>query len=176
MGGRVEKLPYYTYADYEHWEDQWELIGGQRVEQPSPIYGHQLIETRLIVAFFNALRNFPRYTVLPQFDYLVREDTVLQPDMLVVADGRDGKYLNFPPTLVAEILSPSTASRDKNVKFDIYESQGILYYLILSPETKMVEIYHWENGKYVLKTTGKDILFTFDLGDCKVNIDFSEVW
>jgi len=176
MGGRVEKLPYYTYADYVHWEDQWELIHGQRVEQPTPIYGHQRIATRLTVAFSIALKDSPTYTVCQPLDYIVKKDTVLQPDMFVIAGEPKGKYLDYAPTLVAEILSPSTAAWDKKEKFSIYESQGVLYYLIFSPVIKEVEIYHWENGKYILKAKGKDIRFSFELPGYTVEIDFREVW
>lgn len=176
MGGRVEKLPYYTYADYEHWEDQWELIEGNRVEQPSPVYKHQRVATRLTVAFSIELKDSPTCKVCQPFDYLVSADTVLQPDMLVICGEPREKYLDFPPVLVAEILSPSTASRDKVTKFRLYESQGVLYYLILSPEKQEVEIYYWEDGKYVLKAKGCDIRFTFELPDCTAKIDFSQIW
>lgn len=78
--------------------------------------------------------------------------------------------------LVAEILSPSTALRDRNTKFKLYQSQGILYYLIISQDIRQVEVYQWENGKYSLKTKGGDIRYTFELPDCKVEIDLKQIW
>ena len=176
MGGRVEQLPYYTYKDYVHWEDQWELIEGRRVEQPTAVYEHQIIATRLIVAFSNKLEDFPKYKVCQPLDYKVTKNTVLQPDMFIADRKPRSKYLDFPPVLIAEVLSPSTMARDKMEKFNIYESQGVLYYLILSPVIQQVEIYHCENGKYVLKAKGKDILFTFEFADCRAEINFGKIW
>jgi Uma2 family endonuclease len=42
-------------------------------------------------------------------DYLVADDMILQPDILIVCKPIIKKYLDFPPTLVAEVLSPATA-------------------------------------------------------------------
>lgn len=39
---------------------------------------------------------------------------VLQPDMLIVCKDINKNYLDFAPALVAEILSPSTALRDRH--------------------------------------------------------------
>jgi hypothetical protein len=50
------------------------------------------------------------------------------------------KYLDFPPALVLEILSPATPLKDRHNKYSIYESQGIPYYLIISPDTEEVEV------------------------------------
>jgi Uma2 family endonuclease len=176
MVGETKVKPYYTYADYEHWEDQWELIEGNRVEHPSPVPRHALLATRLTNEFFNQLKGSPTCTVYQPLDYRITDDTVLIPDMLIVCGEIGEKYLDFPPVLVAEILSPSTASRDKKIKFNLYESQGVLYYLILSPESQKVEIYQWENGKYALKLKGRDIHFTFALAGSKAKIDFSQIW
>ena len=96
--------------------------------------------------------------------------------MLIVCGEIGEKYLDFPPILVVEILSPSTASRDRKIKFNLYESQGVMYYLILSPESRKVEIYQWENGKYALKLRGRDLSFTFLLAGSKARIDFSLIW
>jgi Uma2 family endonuclease len=174
---RVEKLPYYSYEDYEHWEDQWELIEGNRVEQPSPTMKHQRIATVLTTLFFIELKDSPEYTVYQPVDYRIGDYTVLQPDMLVVrGEPNDNKYLDFPPALVAEILSPSTAARDIKTKFHLYESQRVLYYLIIAPELQKAEVYQWENGRYVLKAEGRDIHFAFELVGSKAEIDFSQIW
>ena len=166
----------YTYADYVHWEDSWELIEGNRVEHPSPVPRHALLATRLTTEFSIQLNGRPNCTVYQPLDYRITDDTVLIPDMLIVCGEMGERYLDFPPMLIVEILSPSTASRDRKIKFNLYESQGVLYYLILSPDSQKVEIYQWENGKYVLKVRGRDISFTFLLAGTKARIDFSQIF
>jgi Uma2 family endonuclease len=175
--GRVMK--HYTYTDYEQWEgeENSELIGGIRyVMQPGPAVRHQRVATKLTVIFSNQLKNSRTCTVYLPLDYRITEDTILQPDMLVVSGEPGEQYLDFPPLLVTEILSPSTALKDRNIKFPLYQAQGVLYYLIIHPGTQEVEVYQWEDGKYVLKAKGRDIHYRFDLADCKAEIDFSQIW
>jgi Uma2 family endonuclease len=178
-------IKYYTHDDYEQWEgeENSELIGGARyVMEPAPTLGHQGIAARLTSEFHFQLKNSRTYTVYQPLNYRIANDTILQPDMLVVCGEPGGLYLDSPPVLVAEILSPSTALRDRNIKFSLYQSQGVLYYLIVHPGTQEVEVYRWEEGKYVLKAKGKDIHYTFELAesnnptDGKAEIDFSQIW
>jgi hypothetical protein len=53
--------------------------------------------------------------------------------------------------LIIEILSPSTAFKDRQVKFDIYEEQSVKYYLVIDPTLKTYSIYALIGGQYVLQ-------------------------
>ena len=44
-----------------------------------------------------------------------------------------------------EILSPSTASRDRTIKVELYERQGVREYWIVDPEENFVEV--WRFGE-----------------------------
>ncbi|SDE66298.1 Endonuclease, Uma2 family (restriction endonuclease fold) [Dyadobacter soli] len=60
----------------------------------------------------------------------------------------------FPaPDLVVEILSPSTRSRDRGLKFEDYQAHGIEEYWIIDPETEILEQYHLVDKKYELILT-----------------------
>ncbi len=85
----------------------------------------------------------------------------MQPDILVVCGEIKNKYLDFAPALVAEVLSPSTALKDKHSKFSIYEQQGISYCLIIDPGKKMLEIYKLVNGNYTLQNPPQNFAFSF---------------
>jgi len=54
----------------------------------------------------------------------------VQPDISIICGATDRAYIDFPLALVIEILSPSTALKDKNTKFELYQNFGIPYYLI----------------------------------------------
>jgi len=57
----------------------------------------------------------------------------------------------FPtPDLVVEVLSSSTSSRDRGIKFEDYEAHGILEYWIIDADERMVEQYVLEDGRYEL--------------------------
>jgi Uma2 family endonuclease len=177
MSDAVKILPHYTYSDYLNWEGQWELIEGiPYAMSPLPIPKHQRIAGRLTAEFIFQLKDCPTCEAYPPLDYRISDDTILQPDMLVVCGEISKKYLDFPPALVVEILSPSTALKDRHSKFSIYESQGIPYYLIISPDAQEVEIYKLVEKAYFLDQKGKDFQYRFALNGCDATIDFKQIW
>jgi Uma2 family endonuclease len=177
MSSAVKILPHYTYADWEQWEGQWELIEGiPHAMSPLPVPKHQKIAMALGSEFTVMLKSCKQCTAYQPIDYRISDDTILQPDMLVVCGEITKKYLDFPPALVVEILSPATALKDRHSKYSIYESQGIPYYLIISPDTEEIEIYKLNGGVYSLEQKGKNTSYHFNLGNCAGAIDFKEIW
>lgn len=178
MSSAVKILPHYTYDDYCNWEGRWELIDGiPYAMSPLPIPKHQIIANNLSAEFRFALKKCSRCFATPPLDYKISENTIIQPDMLVVCGKIDKPYLDFPPQLVTEILSPSTALKDRHTKYSIYESQGIKYYIIISPEKEEAEVYQLVNGTYELMQKGNSFLFHFSFEeDCGIDINFEEIW
>src|SRR5690606_19027148 len=113
---------------------------------PSPVPKHQRIAGNMLSEFRMQLKNCKEWAVYQPVDYHVADDTILQADMLVVCGTITKNYLDFPPALVAEILSPSTALKDRHTKYGIYESQGIPYFIIIAPDTEEAEIYSLQSG------------------------------
>lgn len=178
MSSAVKILPHYTYDDWINWKGQWELIDGiPYAMSPMPVPKHQRIALALGSEFFAALKKCKHCKAYQPLDYKISDEIIVQPDMLVVCGKIDKKFLDFPPALVVEILSPSTALKDRHSKFNIYEDQQIKYYIIVSLEKEEVEIYTIENGPYQLKQTGRDFTYTFSFdADCTATVDFKEIW
>ena len=109
-------------------------------------------------------------------DYILADDTILQPDLLIVCKEITKKFLDFPPALVVEILSPATALKDRHTKFTLYEKQKIQYYIIVDPELNEAEVYVLNNEEYELKEKGKNFSFSFQFDECAATVDFSEIW
>ncbi len=110
-------------------------------------------------------------------DYIVKSDTVIQPDVLIVCEEIKNKYLDFPPALVVEILSPATAMKDRNNKFNIYESENIPYYSIIDIDKTEIEIYHLKDGKYLQENFSPLSPFTFNLNaGCSIDILLNNIW
>ena len=170
-------LPHYTYEDYCHWEGRWELIDGiPYAMSPLARQSHQIIGGNLFSIFKQELRGKSCFAC-PPMDWLVKDDTVLQPDFLVICGpNSDDGPLAFPPALVAEILSPSTAIKDCNDKFDIYEAQKVKYYLILDARTKKLEVYELIDNKYELVSVNLSLFDFIFHDDCVVTVSFDEVW
>jgi Uma2 family endonuclease len=177
MSTAVKILPHYTYSDYEKWEGRWEVIEGvPHAMSPLPVPKHQIIAGNLHFEFKLQLKKCSACKAYQPIDYLVEDDTILQPDMLIVCGEIVKKYLDFPPALVVEVLSPSTAAKDRFTKFPIYQSQGIRYYLIIDPDLEDAEVYELFDGQYKMTARGRDISYDFVLESCKASIDFKEIW
>jgi Uma2 family endonuclease len=110
-------------------------------------------------------------------DYKIEEDTVLERDGLIVCGKIDKKFLDFAPPLVLEVLTPSTALKDRNTKFTLYQQQGVKYYLIADVEKDVLEIYALENAVYVLQNFSNNdfVPFNFD-NDCAIQVNLSHVF
>ena len=171
-------LPNYTYSQYCKWEGRWELIDGipfSMLPNATPI--HQRVNGNLHGNFKKALKKAcKKCKVYIPIDWKITEHTIVQPDLSVVCKPSEKKYLDFSPILVAEILSPSTALKDRNVKRQIYQTQGVKYFLIINPQTKKIEVYELIKDEYSLVASTPKT-FTFILEDgCKAKVDFTDIW
>jgi Uma2 family endonuclease len=178
MSSAVKILPYYTYEDYLQWEGRWEIIDGiPYAMSPAPTPRHQIIANTLGALFYNELKGCDHCKAAQFIDYKITEDTILQPDISILCQKITEKFIDFPPALVVEILSPSTALKDRHTKSHLYASQKVPYFILVSPETEDVEIYALKENDYVLKQKAKDFTYKFDFPeDCSATIDFSEIW
>lgn len=180
MSSAIKILPHYTYEDYCLWEGRWELIDGiPYAMSPSPVPQHQRVSANLIFEFENAIRNkkCKDCKVYDFIDIKVSEDTILQPDVSIVCKPITKNFLDFPATLVVEILSPATAFKDRHVKFSLYEKMGIKYFLIIDINKKTIEVNTLENEQYQLTTYHVDQPYHFLLDDdCNINVDLNNIW
>ncbi|MBO9683875.1 MAG: Uma2 family endonuclease [Flavisolibacter sp.] len=176
MGIANKILPYYTYKDWVHWEGQWELIEGHPFAMsPAPTPSHQRTCAKIISKLEQAVENShcKKCQVYNFIDYKIQDDTILQPDVLVVCGEIKKKYLDFPPTLVVEILSPATALKDRHTKFELYQKQSVKYYLIVDIDKKNIEVFHLKDGKYQLETNS----YQFQLEEgCRIEPNFNNIF
>lgn len=170
--------PQYTYTDYVQWKGEWELIDGMPYAMsPSPVRQHQVANGNLYIAFNNAvLPECQPCSVFMPLDWKVSEKTVVQPDLMIVCKEFETDFLEFAPTIVVEILSPSTALKDRNEKYELYEQEGVRYYLIADPKFKKIEVYELMDGKYQPVSINPQ-QFTFHLdGGRQITVDFQGIW
>jgi Uma2 family endonuclease len=179
---RIEDLPQYTYDDYMQWEGRWELIRGiPYAMTPAPTIDHQIISSKINWQLRNLMQGCNRCEVLSPVDWPITGDTVVQPDVLVVCDTPKNigvTRLEVTPVIVFEILSPSTANKDRIIKYRLYEQAGVKYYCIVDPEAKNAAVFSMQNQKekYREEKDFKDGKIFFDLGPCRIEFDFSRVF
>lgn len=177
--GTVQKIiPHYTIEDWKHWEGVWELIDGHPIAMsPNPVPKHQRIAAEMTTEIVLALRKSrcKSCKAYQPIDFILSDDTILVPDILIVCGNITKKYLDFPPKLVVEILSPSTALRDRNTKYHLYEAQQVKYYLIVDIETDVIEAYGLYDGNYKPLSVNGSYLFELEEG-CIIEPDFSAIF
>lgn len=175
---RLEDLPHYTYDNYVQWEGRWELIYGvPHAMSPAPSVTHQAISQHIASQLAQALENYQEYSALLPVDWKVDEETTVQPDNLVVC-GELGKttYLSKTPVLIFEVISESTAHKDRTTKFKIYEQEGVRYYVIVDPKENIAKIYRLQDGGYIKMIDASRDVIEFDIGQCLIRFDFAKIW
>jgi len=141
-----------TYEAYlelvESSEQRYELIDGVVYNLASPSYKHQHAIHELHGMFYNWFKGKSCTPLTSPFDVtlLKREDNicVVQPDILVICDrdnmDQKGKYKGTP-TLVVEVLSPSTRSKDLIKKLDLYRQCDVYEYWIVDVINEQITLY-----------------------------------
>jgi Uma2 family endonuclease len=90
-------------------------------------------------------------------DVILAPTTVVQPDAIFVASGRDAivtaRDVEGPPDLVVEILSPWSVRRDRVTKAAVYARAGVRHYWLVDPEARIIEIYEAGGEAYQLVAT-----------------------
>ena len=170
----IQDIPHYTYKDYEMWEGDWELIRGiPYAMAPAPDWKHQNTGGEFVYKFKSAFNSHPSgcgCLVLYECDWMITNDTIVRPDVMIVCEPIEGKYPVNPPALILEILSPSTVLKDRNTKFNLYQAYGVKYYLIANIEKKELELYMLTDNVY--KQQNKLTFFQLT-GNCSIEVD---VW
>lgn len=123
---------------------RYELIDGELVVTPAPRYVHQAAILELIRLLDPWLRNRSTANLLMSpADISLSDDEILQPDLFVyrtvagtpLRDWGDISAL----LLVIEVLSPSTARYDRQLKRRRYQRAGVPEYWAVDLDARLIE-------------------------------------
>lgn len=129
---------------------RYEIINGKTVMMsPSPATNHNKVITNITYLFKSYLRGKRCINFSDGVDVHFDEKNIVIPDAMIVCrkDIIKGDGIYGTPDLVVEVLSPSTATRDKKTKKALYEKYGVEEYWIVDPAGKSIEVYHLRNKK-----------------------------
>lgn len=168
----------YSWDDYRHWDDdhRWELIEGEAYGMsPAPIVRHQRLIRNLTAELIRPLKGTKCELLLAPTDVKLSEDDIVQPDLLIVCDPAKIKetHIEGAPTLVVEVLSPSSISHDRLRKTHLYARYGVKEYWIVSPYPSLIEVLLLDGESYRLhRVFGKhDRLTSPTFPELKVNLE-----
>ena len=182
-------LPQITWNDVQELPDdgnRYEAIDGELYVTPAPSIRHQRIAKRLLYALAAILEapGLGELFFAPTGVEFPATAEGVQPDLLFVSNDRRGiladAWIQGAPDLVIEILSPTTARRDRGVKRKLYERQGVTEYWIIDPDARAVEVWTFEGRPGAESSPGHerftDILPVFLAGERIGQIDLAEVF
>ena len=168
-------FPRYTYNDYKNWKEDWELISGYPLQLlPSASFKHSKISSGLIMQAGNSVYQNEDCDciVVNELDWKINDETVVRPDIMIVCGNPKAEYVEMPPALIIEILSPSNMKTDRTIKFELYQENGVQFYLMVDPLKERVEAFELIDNKYkqVEKST-----FQVDK-NCLITFYFDKLW
>jgi Uma2 family endonuclease len=140
----------WTFEEFSRLPDdgnRYEVIAGELYVTPAPRYEHQRLAFRLahlIEGFLEEYGLGGEATTGP-VDVVFAEGDYLEPDLIFVRGGRDiivRGIVTAAPDLVVEVISDSTARRDRGIKRERYARFGVPEYWIADIETRQIEVYH----------------------------------
>ncbi len=134
-----------TYADYRATPDdeRYELIDGELILAPAPRISHQMIQSSVAHRLLQFVyESGAGYVFLAPTDVALSDTDVVQPVILFVSNERariiTENDIQGAPDFVIEILSPSTARRDRGIKRALYERHGVKEYWMIDPASETV--------------------------------------
>jgi Uma2 family endonuclease len=168
----LKYIPNYRVSDYQSWEGDWELWDGIPVAMsPSPFGIHQWAATSFAASIKNQLddQGCNDCYVLMELDWIVSDRTVVRPDVAVCCGKFPERFIESAPLLIIEVLSESTAEKDRTSKRELYQSLGVQHYLIHDPVTERLQGFQLVNGVLAESDADKPICCDFH-DDCGVEL------
>lgn len=162
MGQPLTKLTLEAFLAWENEQPQrhefhrgevFAMVGARRI--------HGRVSLNIAYSLTGQLRGSPCQVFADSMKIQIGSDTILYPDVFVTCDPADlrTEQVFTSPTVVVEVLSPSTQSYDRGSKFTLYRSIVTLReYLLVDPETREVQLFRrGADGLFTLHDlTGRD--------------------
>ncbi|XWK88354.1 MAG: Uma2 family endonuclease [Phormidium sp.] len=177
---------YMTPQEYLDWEEQqpikYEYINGEVYAMTGGTLAHNSIALNLASNLKTHVRGKGCKVFMADAKLGVSENGPFHyPDVMVTCDERDrnAKKVIYHPSIIVEVLSPSTESFDRGKKFQQYRRISTLKeYVLISAEQVTVEVFRlndrgiWELYTYI---EGEEIyLSSFDFR-CAIELLYEDV-
>ena len=147
-------------------EKHWELFDGEPVLQQSQNWGHARHVLSLAMAFREAIAALRLDFFVGTQGLVVKAGphTAFEPDVVVFAGPMDDRdIIVAQPVIVVEVLSDSTARKDRSVKLDGYFAvPSIKHYLIVDWEEREISHYRGEGSGLAKPVIARDGILSLE--------------
>lgn len=137
--------------DYSEWKKE-KINGEIYYMSPSANPKHSRIIGRLHHLFYNYLNNKTCEVFTDNIDVYLDEESnnYVMSDLSVLCDKDkfSDKGYHGVPSLIVEVISPTSIKRDKIQKFKLYEKFGVKEYWLVDYNSQSIEQYILIDGKY----------------------------
>jgi len=141
-----------------------EILDGELYTQPRPAPKHALsasaIGGKLFDPFGVGSGGPGGWWILDEPELHLKDD-VMVPDLAGWRRERmpelpETAWFELVPDWVCEVLSPSTAQKDRVLKMPKYARYGVAHFWLIDPELRTLEVYQLTDSRWTLMTTLKD--------------------
>jgi len=165
--GALKIHPHFTPQDYFAWEAQqplrYEYFEGEVFAMAGGTLPHADIALNLASVLRAPLRGRCKVRNSDAKVGITDEGPFTYPDLSISCDERDRtaqQFIRFPSVII-EVLSPSTEAYDRGGKFALYRRISTLQeYVLVSSETKAVEVFRRDSAgewRYIPYSEGDTI-------------------
>ena len=152
----MDQPAFAAWVRQREWDSyRYELLHGRVVMTPPAGYPHGAVAVRIsspIAALARATRaivfDSSQGFELPTGDTVAPDVSVVSAERWATTTPITGKFLRVVPELVVEILSESTASRDRGEKKGIYGAAGVLEYWIVDTRARTVTVFTGDGERF----------------------------
>lgn len=187
MAVAKKKKTRWTYGDYLALtppdSSNFEILRGELTVAPAPVPRHQWAcdELTSLLRLFVKQNDLGRVFSSPIDVILGRHteaETVVQPDILFIAKDRLGMIeetnISGAPDLMVEVLSVSSAYRDRIEKKRIYAEFGVREYWIVDADQKVLEAFDLTVPALWATAAGSEVFEPTSFPGLKIPL--SELW
>ena len=155
----------FSPEEYLTWEaeqpEKNEYVDGEVFAMAGATEGHVTVAGNVAMALRQHLKGSPYRTFISAMKVqVVAGNSFYYPDVVVTCSARDAKdpLVKREPSLLVEVLSPSTAAYDRGVKFSSYRQLPSLQeYVLIDTDTRATDVYRkGDDGLWVLHPFASD--------------------
>jgi len=171
--------PQFSLTDFLAWEEtqaeRHEFVRGEVFAMVGARRVHGLVSLNIAAALKNQLRGSVCRVFNETMKLQVAEDVLFYPDVFVTCDPADlrTELVFRAPTVVVEVLSPSTQANDRGGKFTWYRRLASLReYLLVDPDSREVQLFRrGSDGLFTLHDLTGAPLVALTSIDCQLPAD-----